>query len=44
MSRFRDIELHAPTGPTLSCKGWVQEAALRMLHNTLDPAVAENPK
>ena len=44
MSRFRDIELHAPTGPTLSCKGWVQEAALRMLHNNLDPAVAENPK
>jgi len=44
MTRFRDIELHAPTGSTLSCKGWVQEAALRMLHNNLDPAVAENPK
>jgi urocanate hydratase len=28
----------------LSCKGWVQEAALRMLHNNLDPRVAENAK
>jgi urocanate hydratase len=44
MTRFRDIELHAPTGTTLRCKGWVQEAALRMLHNNLDPMVAENPK
>jgi urocanate hydratase len=35
--------LHAPTGPELSCKGWVQEAALRMLHNNLDPDVAERP-
>jgi len=43
-TRFRDIELHAPTGSTLSCKGWPQEAALRMLHNNLDPMVAENPK
>ncbi|MGH8128435.1 MAG: urocanate hydratase [Gammaproteobacteria bacterium] len=42
--RFRDIELRAPTGPVLSCKGWVQEAALRMLHNNLDPQVGENPK
>jgi len=42
--RFRDVELRAPTGPVLSCKGWVQEAALRMLHNNLDPQVAENPK
>jgi urocanate hydratase len=42
--RFRDIELHAATGSEKSCKGWVQEAALRMLHNNLDPAVAENPK
>ena len=33
----------APTGTTLSCKGWVQEAALRMLLNNLDPAVGENP-
>ncbi|MGE5624721.1 MAG: urocanate hydratase [Bacillota bacterium] len=43
-TRFRDVELHAPTGPTLSCKSWQQEAALRMLHNNLDPQVAENPK
>jgi len=33
----------APTGTTLSCKGWHQEAALRMLMNNLDPAVAERP-
>ncbi|MSQ83555.1 MAG: urocanate hydratase [Myxococcales bacterium] len=32
----------APRGPTLQCKGWVQEAALRMLYNNLDPQVAEN--
>ena len=30
-------------GTTLHCKGWVQEAALRMLHNNLDPEVAEDP-
>src|SRR5688572_13441669 len=30
-------------GNQLSCKGWIQEAALRMLHNNLDPAVAEKP-
>jgi urocanate hydratase len=35
--------LHAPRGAELSCKGWVQEAALRMLHNNLDPEVAERP-
>ncbi len=33
-----------PTGTTISCKGWIQEAALRMLHNNLDPAVAERPE
>ena len=33
-----------PTGTTLSCKGWIQEAALRMLHNNLDPEVAERPE
>jgi urocanate hydratase len=32
-----------PTGTQLSCKGWVQEAALRMLLNNLDPEVAERP-
>lgn len=35
--------LKSPLGTALSCKGWVQEAALRMLHNNLDPEVAENP-
>ncbi len=33
-----------PTGNILSCKGWVQEAALRMLLNNLDPEVAERPE
>lgn len=32
-----------PTGTKLRCKGWLQEAALRMLLNNLDPAVAEKP-
>jgi urocanate hydratase len=35
--------IRAPRGATLRCKGWVQEAALRMLMNNLDPDVAENP-
>jgi len=42
-TRHRNVELHAPRGSQLSCKGWQQEAALRMIHNNLDPAVAENP-
>lgn len=33
-----------PIGTELNCKGWVQEAALRMLLNNLDPAVAERPE
>jgi len=33
----------APTGTTLSCKGWHQEAAFRMIQNNLDPDNAENP-
>lgn len=33
-----------PTGTQLSCKSWIQEAALRMLLNNLDPAVAERPE
>jgi len=36
--------LHAATGSTITAKGWQQEAALRMLHNNLDPAVAEHPQ
>lgn len=35
---------NTPTGNTLTCKGWVQEAALRMLLNNLDPEVAERPE
>ncbi len=33
----------APTGNTLHCKGWLQEAAYRMIQNNLDPSVAEHP-
>ena len=36
--------LHAATGSTMTAKGWGQEAAIRMLHNNLDPAVAEHPE
>src|SRR5438046_4932712 len=35
--------IRAPRGSNLSCKGWHQEAAMRMLMNNLDPDVAENP-
>ncbi len=35
--------VRAPRGTELSCKGWAQEAALRMLMNNLDPEVAERP-
>jgi urocanate hydratase len=35
--------VRAPRGNQLTCKGWVQEAALRMLHNNLDAEVAERP-
>ena len=36
-------QVSAPRGATISCKGWPQEAALRMLMNNLDPEVAERP-
>ena len=36
--------IRAPRGTTISCKGWQQEAALRMLMNNLDPEVAEHPE
>ena len=36
-------EIRAPRGTELRCRGWVQEAALRMLMNNLDPDVAEDP-
>ncbi|MBN2305357.1 MAG: urocanate hydratase [Anaerolineae bacterium] len=35
--------IRAPRGPEISCKGWLQEAALRMLMNNLDPDVARDP-
>ena len=36
--------IRAPRGTKISCKGWLQEAALRMLMNNLDPDVAERPE
>jgi urocanate hydratase len=36
--------VRAPRGPEKSCRGWIQEAALRMLMNNLDPEVAERPQ
>jgi urocanate hydratase len=40
---YDPIKYKTPTGNQLTCKGWVQEAALRMLLNNLDPEVAERP-
>ncbi len=42
LSGYRPVR--APRGSALSCKGWQQEAALRMLMNNLDPEVAERPE
>ncbi len=39
----RKTNISAPTGTELTCKGWMQEAAMRMLMNNLNPEVAENP-
>ena len=36
-------EVRAPRGARISCKGWQQEAALRMLMNNLEPDAAERP-
>ncbi|HQR17455.1 MAG TPA: urocanate hydratase [Gemmatimonadales bacterium] len=38
------VPIRAPRGTALSCQGWHQEAALRMLMNNLDPEVAERPE
>ena len=38
------LSIRAPRGDQLSCRGWQQEAALRMLMNNLDPDVAERPE
>src|SRR5690606_28449212 len=45
-SRGGEVEriVRAPRGSEKRCKGWVQEAALRMLMNNLDPEVAEAPQ
>lgn len=42
MSQSRIVR--APTGTKLHCKGWIQEAAYRMIQNNLDPVVAERPE
>jgi urocanate hydratase len=39
----KEVSIKAPRGNKLSCKGWLQEAAMRMLMNNLDNEVAENP-
>ena len=44
MSTVGPREVRAPRGTTLTCKGWQQEAAMRMLMNNLDPEVAERPE
>ena len=42
--KYDPVKYKTPTGTQLQCKGWVQEAALRMLLNNLDPDVAERPE
>lgn len=42
--KYDATKYKTPTGTTLNCKGWIQEAALRMLLNNLDPEVAERPE
>jgi urocanate hydratase len=44
MTSVESRVIRAPHGTGLSCKGWPQEAALRMLMNNLDPEVAERPE
>src|SRR5262245_41434542 len=43
-SRYDATKYKTPTDTTLSCKGWIQEAALRMLLNNLNAEVAEKPE
>ncbi|MBL0334538.1 MAG: urocanate hydratase [Chitinophagaceae bacterium] len=40
---YDPVKYATPTGPHKTCKGWIQEAALRMLLNNLNPEVAERP-
>src|SRR5438552_3665554 len=44
VSRREHVTIRAPRGSSISCKGWHQEAALRLLMNNLDPDVAERPE
>ncbi|MBC7752902.1 MAG: urocanate hydratase [Moraxellaceae bacterium] len=44
MTTEQKKSIKAPTGTVLSCKGWLQEAAYRMIQNNLDAEVAENPE
>ncbi len=43
-NNYDPVKYKTPTGNQISCKGWIQEAALRMLLNNLDPEVAERPE
>src|ERR1700754_1741869 len=43
IKRYDPTKYNTPTGTQLNCKGWIQEAALRMLLNNLNPDVAERP-
>src|SRR5690348_6926703 len=43
-TRYDPVKYKTPTGSQLNCKGWIQEAALRMLLNNLNPEVAERPE
>ena len=43
IKKYDAVKYKTPTGTNLNCKGWIQEAALRMLLNNLDPEVAERP-
>jgi len=44
IANYDAVKYKTPTGSTLHCKGWIQEAAMRMLLNNLDPEVAERPE
>lgn len=44
LKQYDPVKYKTPTGNKLHCKGWIQEAALRMLLNNLDPEVAERPE
>ncbi|HEY2649667.1 MAG TPA: urocanate hydratase [Puia sp.] len=43
ITRYDPIKYKTPVGSVLNCKGWIQEAAYRMLLNNLNPEVAERP-